>query len=392
MRHAVLYIPDFSAGGAERVAVNLAGVLAAPDLRVTLLVNRASGPLAGAVAPGVRLVSLGASRTLLAFPGLLRFLLREQPDVLIASLSFNNLLAIWANRMALRPTRIVASLHNTLSKETVRDALKHRLVPMLYRFSLPLADHVIAVSQGVADDLAACMRRHPPVSVISNPIVSPRLIAELQRPLDHPWFAPGAEPVILGVGRLVPQKNFDLLIDAFALLSRTRPVRLAILGDGPLRDALAARILAQGLAERATLLPADPNPWRYMARAAAVAMSSDYEGFGNVLVEAMATGTPVVSTDCPHGPADILGQGRWGILVRSPTPESFAEAIAQTLDHPPDAALLRGRAMDFSATAIADAYRTLIRRLCGAADGAAGVQAALPRAAVLADREGVGGE
>jgi len=366
-RHVVIYIPDFSAGGAERVAINLAEALPANDLRVTLLVNRRTGPLSASVPPSVRLVSLEASRTLAALPGLVRFLRRERPDVVIASLSFNNVIAIWANRLALRPSRIVASVHSALSQD-IRDSLKHRLVPILYAVSLPMADHIVTVSQGVANDLAAFLRCRLVATPVYNPIVTPRLIEQSKAPLDHPWFAGGGVPLILGVGRLVPQKNFALLIDAFAYLRRLRPARLAILGDGPLRQVLAARIEALGLHGQAALLPFDPNPWRYMARAAMVAMSSSTEGFGNVLVEALATGVPVVSTDCPGGPAEILGNGRWGVLVPSATPQTFAEAMIRTLDHPISADVLRARAMNFSSEAIANTYRALIRSLCGDAD------------------------
>jgi glycosyltransferase involved in cell wall biosynthesis len=369
MMRVTLYIPDFSAGGAERVAVNLAAALVDAGVRVTLLVNRRKGPLAAAVAPGIAVVELGANRTLAAVPGLLRFLWRERPDVLISSLSFNNMIAIWCNRVLLRPTKIVASLHNTLTRQsTAMPSLRDRLVPALYKFTLPLADHVVTVSHGVAEDLRASLRRLPPISVIHNPIVSPNMLAEARAPLDHPWFAAGQPPLVLGVGRMVAQKNFALLIDAFARLCAQRPVRLAILGDGPLRGRLSAQIDALGLGAQAILLPTDPNPWRYMARAAVVALSSDYEGFGNVLVEAMATGVPVVSTNCPHGPAEILGDGKWGLLVDDATPERLADAIARTLDDPPaDAAALRARAMAFSAAAAADAYRALAEDLCGVA-------------------------
>jgi len=364
VRHVVIYIPDYRIGGAERAAVNLTQALPAADLRVTLMVNRRIGPLVDAVPPDIRQVSLEASRTLAALPRLVCFLRRERPDVVIASLSFNNLIAIWANRLARHPARIVASVHNTLAMDSARDSVKHRLVPILYAITLPWADRVIAVSQGIADEIAPFLPHGPPTSVIHNPIVSSGMIEQSRAPLDHPWFADRGVPLILGVGRLVAEKNFALLIDAFAHLQRLRPARLAILGDGPLRPNLAARIAALGLDGQATLLPSDPNPWRYMARASVVAMSSDHEGFGNVLVEAMALGVPVVSTDCPHGPAEILGNGRWGILVPSATPESLAQAIMQTMDYPIAGNVLHARAMCFSAAVIAEEYRTVIRRLC----------------------------
>jgi glycosyltransferase involved in cell wall biosynthesis len=371
-RHVVLYIPDFSIGGAERVAINLAQALPSAEIRVTLLVNRRQGKLAGTIPTGVRVVSLEARRTILALPALIRFLRRERPDVLIASLAFNNLIAIWANRLAGRPTRLIASLHNTLSRERTRPEIQFRLLPLLYRLTLPLADGILTVSSGVADDLRLSIARLPAITTIHNPIVPTGLDALVADAPDHPWFqqAEGSPPVVIAVGRFVPQKNFALLLDAFAILSQTRMVRLAILGDGPLKPELVAQIDRLGLGDRVALLGTDANPWRYMARASVLALTSHFEGFGNVLVEAMAVGCPVVSTDCPHGPAEILEGGRWGRLAVPATPARFADMLAETLDHPADAAALHQRAACFSASAVAEDYRALIRRLLVAKPGA----------------------
>jgi glycosyltransferase involved in cell wall biosynthesis len=173
----------------------------------------------------------------------------------------------------------------------------------------------------------------------------------------------GEPPVILGVGRFAPETNFALLVDAYARLSGRLPARLVLLGGGPLQQALLQQIADHGLARRAAILPIDPNPWRYMARAKVLALTSSSEAFGNVLVEAMATGTPVVSVDCPDGPAEILGHGKWGRLVPPDDPEALAAAIEQTLLNPGDPLPRQARAMDFSAQSIAQCYRDLIARL-----------------------------
>ena len=166
--------------------------------------------------------------------------------------------------------------------------------------------------------------------------------------------------LVLGVGRLVPQKNFSLLLEAFSLVAARRPARLVLLGEGPLREQLLMQIERLGLGQCATILPVDPNPWPYMKGARAVVLSSLYEGFGNVLVEAMAVGTPVVSVNCPDGPAEILGNGRWGRLVPLGDAPALAAAIAATLDNPGDVEEGRARAMAFSAQTIASRYRSLI--------------------------------
>jgi glycosyltransferase involved in cell wall biosynthesis len=363
-RHVVLYVPDLSAGGAERAALNLLEALPGPDLRVTLLLNRREGPLLATLPPGAAVVSLEARRTLLAVPRLAAFLRRERPDILISYLEFNNIAAIWANRLAGRPTKIVASHHVTMSSFNANaQSLKRRLVPLLYQLSLPVADHVVAVSRGVAQGMPQSLGRRRRLSVIENPIVRARYREMAAASLGHPWFAQDQPPIVLGVGRLVPQKNFSLLLEAFSLVAARRPARLVLLGEGPLREQLLMQIERLGLGQCATILPVDPNPWPYMKGARAVVLSSLYEGFGNVLVEAMAVGTPVVSVDCPDGPAEILGNGRWGRLVPLGDAPALAAAIAETLDNPGDAEGRRTRAMAFSAQLIAARYRTLIDEL-----------------------------
>ena len=362
-RHVVLYLPDLSAGGAERAALNLLEALPGPDLRVTLLLNRREGPLLPTLPADASVVSLDAHRTLAALPRLTRFLRKVRPDVLISYLEFNNIVAIWANRMAGRPTRIIVSHHVPMSSFERAALLKRRLVPLLYRISLPAADHVVAVSRGVATGLPRTLATHNLLSVIENPIVRARYRELASEPVGHPWFAPAEPPVVLGVGRLVPSKNFSLLVEAFALVAQKRPARLVLLGEGPLHSQLTAQIRRLDLEHCAAILPVDPNPWPYMRGARVLALSSLYEGFGNVLVEAMAVGTPVVSVDCPDGPAEILGRGRWGTLVPLGDAAGLATAIAAALDDRSDGKARQARAMEFSAQAIASRYRTLIEGL-----------------------------
>ncbi len=361
-KHVVLYVPDLSAGGAERAALNLLDALPGPDLRVTLLLNKRRGPLMVALSEGAAVESLEVDRTIAALPRLVAYMRRERPDILISYLEFNNIMAIWANRLAGRPTKIIASHHSMMPVRGVGD-WKHRLVPLLYKLFLHSADHVVAVSEGVAVELSQALRGRLALSVINNPIVTPRYRELAAAPLDHPWFAEGTPPVILGVGRFAPEKNFRLLVDAYAQIAERLPARLVLLGAGPLREALLGQIARYGLSQRAIVMPIDPNPWRYMARAKVLVLTSSSEAFGNVLVEAMATGTPVVSVDCPVGPAEILGHGKWGRLVPPGDARALAAAIQETLLNPGDPRPRQARAMDFSTQSIALRYRALIARL-----------------------------
>ncbi len=361
-KRVVLYIADLRVGGAERAAINLFKTLPDSDLQVTLLLNQRQGALADTLTDDDAVHSLGVHRTAAAIARLTAYLNRERPAALISYLDFNNAVAVWANILARRPSRVITTHHGLMAVSKYRN-YKHRLVPFLNRHTLPLADRVVAVSNGIAQELSETTHRSLALSVIPNPIVPERFRELASAPLDNPWLARSWQPIILGVGRLVPEKNFALLIDAFALLAKRLPARLVLLGDGPLRHALAGKIANYDLASRALLVPADTNPWRYMARADVLVMTSVSEGFGNVLVEAMATGTPVVSVDCPTGPTEILGQGKWGRLVPPSDVESLATAIEETIMRPGDSAPRIARAMEFSAQTVARRYRELIASL-----------------------------
>jgi glycosyltransferase involved in cell wall biosynthesis len=227
----------------------------------------------------------------------------------------------------------------------------------LVRKFYPAADAVIAVSTGIADDLKHVIGLNgTKVSIIHNPVITDAIAPLREAPADHPWFTDGGPPIVIGVGRLTTQKGFDDLIRAFALVRARRAARLVILGTGRDHDQLTALVHELGLAEVVDLPGWVANPHAYMARANVFVLSSRYEGFGNVLVEALASGCPIVATDCVGGPADILEGGRFGHLVPVGDLEAMAEAILEALDAPADVDALRRRAMDFHVDRIVERY------------------------------------
>jgi glycosyltransferase involved in cell wall biosynthesis len=199
------------------------------------------------------------------------------------------------------------------------------------------------------------------MKVIYNPVVTPELFEKVTEPLDHPWFDPGSPPVILGVGRLEKQKDFSTLIRAFAQVQQQRPARLMILGEGTERPYLEALVQELGLAEDVALLSFVSNPYAYMVRAAVFVLSSLFEGLPTVLIEAMAVGTPVVSTDCKSGPAEILENGRYGKLVSVGDIKGIAEAILSTLESPSNSEALRRKAAQFSLEKAVAEYREVLQ-------------------------------
>nr|WP_275994100.1 glycosyltransferase [Argonema antarcticum] len=340
---------SLSGGGAERVMLYLARGFVEQGLNVDLVLVKKEGPYLSSIPPGVRVVDLGASRLLLSIPALIRYLQQNKPTALLSAMEDINVAALWARRIAGVSTRVVVTVHNTLSQESQNSiAIKKRLAPYLARLFYPWADAVVTVSKGSAEDLAQLGISSERLKVIYNPVVTPELAKKAVEPVEHPWFAPGATPVILAVGRLEKQKDFPTLIRAFALVKQQRPVRLMILGEGTERASLEALVRELGLGADVALPGFVDNPYAYMAKAAVFVLSSLYEGLPTVLIEAMAGGTPVVSTDCKSGPAEILENGRYGKLVPVGDIKSLADAIATTLDESPDKAALQGKAAEFS--------------------------------------------
>jgi len=327
--------------GVDRNLKNLIPAIAAQGVQIDLLRIRNHGPFLDPIPAGVRVVELGTSHVNTSLFALIRYLRLERPQALLADKDKVNRLALWARRLASVSTRVAVRLGINVSQNlATRGAIDRWLQRFSIRTFYRWADAIIVPSVGVADDLASLGRLpRDRIHVLPNPVVTPQLLASAQASLKHPWFDPGQPPVILGVGELSTRKDFATLMRAFAQVRRTRPCRLMILGRG--RQEAALRQLANelGVATDVDFAGFVSNPYSYMHRAAVFVLASRIEGFGNVLVEALAAGAPVVSTDCPSGPAEILDHGRFGTLVPVGDAPTMATAIVGTLDRPPAASL-----------------------------------------------------
>jgi len=291
----------------------------------------------------------------------LREYLRERcPRVLLSAGLRPNLLAATCKRLWRPPSRVILSVHNNLTQGLNElGGLKQRMRVQGMRMTYPAADALVCVSAGVAKNLA-CYVHLPPqkLNVIYNPVLTAGSSGEVA-PL-HAWLEPGQPPVIMGAGRLTRQKDFPTLIRAFALVAARRACRLMILGEGRERPDLERLIGELGLHDRIALPGFVDDAVGYMGQASLFVLSSAWEGFGMVLVEAMAGGTPVVSTDCPSGPREILLDGDLGPLVAVADPDALAAAILRTLDEPIDADRLRRRAADFTSDVAVEKYLRLM--------------------------------
>jgi glycosyltransferase involved in cell wall biosynthesis len=390
-------LDNLNGGGVQRMTLALARCYRDRGHAVDLLVCDEAGILRDAVPEGVRLVGLERGslalarllsvradplgllvlllpvllarkphRTLAHLGALARYLRRERPDALLAAGPRINILAVWARRLAGTPTRVLVSERTVPSQDLARGGKwrKRALLPGLMRRAYAQANAVLAVSDGVAEDLAA-LTGLPRARILTvyNPVVGRELAALATAPVDHLWFHPGEPSVILGVGRLTEQKDFPTLVRAFARVRGQRTVRLVILGEALTPERTAARTTelrdlaaSLGVADDLDLPGFVPNPYAYMGRSALFVLSSAWEGFGNVLVEAMACGCQVVSTDCPSGPSEILAGGHYGPLVPVGDDAALAAAIIRQLASPTPASMLRARASEFTVEQAADAY------------------------------------
>ena len=334
--HVALYMQSFAGGGAERIMVNLAQGLAGRGLRVDMVVARAEGPYLSMIPSGVRLVDLKCRRSLTSLPGLAHYLRRERPAALLSAMGASNLIALAAKSLAKFPGRVIISVHVNLSAHYQHErGIKSGILPFLYRRFYARADAVVAVSQEAAADLTESFGLPPGrIRMIYNPVVTSSLFEQAKQPIHHRWFGPGQIPVVISVGRLCEQKDFLSLIQAFAKVRAHRPVRLVILGEGPDRPRLEAAVSEMGLSDCVELPGFVSNPYAFMAQSALYVLSSRWEGLPTVLIEALACGLPVVSTDCPSGPREILHDGQYGILVAMGDVDALAQAIEASLVGP----------------------------------------------------------
>lgn len=362
-----IYLHDLAGGGAERQSLIIAEEFRRHGADVTLVLHRLRGQLLDQVPAGLRIVDLNSSRTLMDVPKLARFLRTNKPDILLSNVDLNNVAALLAKGISFSGTQVVICQHNPIiSRTTAQESWLYRFVGVSYRALSPLISRAVAVSGGVAaelEEIGRLPRGH--VLTINNPVVGPDFQARSEEAADHPWFHQPDRPVFVTAGRLVPLKDHETMIRALAIHRRRVDSRLIILGVGPLHDALWKLVVELDLTAAVEFLGFRSNALPFFRQAAAFLLSSRGEGFGNVIVEALGCGTPVISTRCQHGPAEILDHGRYGVLVEPQNPQALAKAMDEVaaLRERFPAEMLRQRAGEYSYAACASRYMALFKVL-----------------------------
>ena len=362
--HIAFFLPSLYGGGAERVFVDLMNALVEKDIKVDLLLAKAEGAYLNKISSLIRIINFNVWPTSTSLLKLANYLHRESPNILLSSMIESNLVAVLAKRLSQASTRIIIRESNTASlvfKHT-KD-YKIRLKIFLRKYFYPWADEIIAVSQGVAKDVAqtaniSCDK----ITIINNPTVTSELMIKANEPLDHPWFKSNQPPVILGVGRLIPQKDFPNLIKAFEKVRQSYIAKLMILGEGSERNNLEALVRHLGLEKEVAMPGFVENPFAYMKQASLFVLSSAWEGLPNVLIQAMACGTPVIATDCQSGPREILANGEYGKLVPINNPTALAETIVKALQNKSDTNKAQNHILNFNFNKIFQQYLDLFKR------------------------------
>jgi glycosyltransferase involved in cell wall biosynthesis len=329
-----IFVSFSGEGGVERMIAHLCEGFLALGVAVDLLLIKDRGSALKLVPAAVNQIKLGDHATT-CLPRLIAYLRRERPAALLSSKHRANQIAILARALAGVETRLLVKIETNLTASLAKqNPFKRFLFTRQLRLFYPHADGVIGVSQGVTDDLHQLIGGDPArFHTVYNPVLPKDLESRAREPIAHPWFG-GSVPVVIGAGRLTRQKDFATLLHALALVLQERPARLLLLGDGPERARLEALAAELGISAVVDFYGFVANPFPYIARSDLFALSSAWEGFGNVLVEAMALGVPVVSTDCPSGPREILHDGALGPLVPVADPAALATAIVATLAAP----------------------------------------------------------
>lgn len=324
-----MFLPDLRGGGAEWVSVLLAGGFVSAGHEVVLILLRRRGELSVEVPEGVKTVDLAISFLPRAVFAIARALHDIKPDIALASMWPLTTIVLIGSKLATFKGKVLLVEHSALShSESGRGRLR-RLLGWSMRYVNSRADEVVAVSEGVLADLHALGLPKKKGRVIYNPVRNPTRARIPNLPVYRPWLETPLDKRLLAVGSLVPAKDFLTLLDSMAILKqKTAGFCLLILGNGPLKGVLSARHSKLELRDSVYFGNYEQDPFPFYRSAGVLVVSSAWEGFGNTIVEALSVGTSVVSTDCPSGPSEILGQGKFGLLV----PVGDAKSLAQSIE------------------------------------------------------------
>jgi glycosyltransferase involved in cell wall biosynthesis len=354
-----IFMPSLYVGGAEMVVIRLLEGLIARGIKVELVLATKYGDLRKSIPESVNIIDLNCSRTIYSVWKLAIYLKKKKPAKLLSHLQRANRIAVLAKLISGTKTELYLVTHTTVSTAKKSSSFINKVLSYItYKILYKHATKLIHVSKGAARDLEKELRmKARSITVIYNPIVTQIMLNEMtDTPVPHPWFEDKNKPVIISAGGLRRVKGFDILIDAFYHLQMKLNSRLIILGDGILRNEIEFKISSLNLNNKVYLPGYVDNVFDYMKHASVFVLSSHREALPTVLVEALACGCSVVSTDCPNGPAEILENGKYGYLVPVNNPIELSNAIVKAINNPIPKNKCRNRAKEFTVDKSTDRY------------------------------------
>lgn len=352
-----IFLATSGHSGVDRVMKNLIPEIASRDIQVDLLHVESHGPYLESIPENVQIIKLGSRHTYTSLWPLVRYLKKARPGALLSDKDKVNRVALIAKKLAGVDTRVSVRNGTTVSidmqkRKPLDRRIHHWSMHSLYRG----AHAILAPSQGAADDLARFADIDPKrVTAVPSPVIRPDMEQRAAEQPKHPWI-PLKVPIILGIGEFSPRKDFATLVRAFAHVRQDREARLILLGEGKQRKNLELLAAELGIDKDVSLPGFCDNPHSYLRRADCFTLTSRFEGSPVVLMEAIGVGTPSVACDCPSGPRETLDNGRYGKLCPVGDDVAVAQAILETLDNPPDRAMLQEAGLRYTVGKSADAY------------------------------------
>lgn len=328
------FMPFLAGGGAERVILTLAEEFSKRNIKIYLFLAKYKGEYIPQVPSNVKIINLDTTSIYIIWR-LSYFLKKINPDVLFSAMDRPNIITICSKIFSNYRGKTIISVHTTITRSCYNiPSLKSLMTLFLIKMLYNKADLIVTVSRGVANDLKNILKTGKKIITIYNPFNIEKIIEKSREPISHSWFKEKKIPIVLSIGRLTKAKNFPLLIKSIGIARKKTPINLMILGEGEDRAKLVKLIKRLKLQENVRMPGFVDNPYKYMKQASVFVLPSLWEGFGNVLVEALATSTPIVSTDCPNGPREILENGKKGTLVPTANPHAMADAILKIIENP----------------------------------------------------------
>ncbi|MFS0555433.1 glycosyltransferase [Brevibacillus sp. 179-C9.3 HS] len=357
-------VPNLSGGGAERVVVTLLRHFNRQHIEPILMVTELKGPYVTALPPDIPVIDLQVSRVRYALPKMVSEINRLKPDVVMSTLNYMNMALLSVKPFLKSNPKLIVREANTPTKAMqFHSPLKKKIFTRLYQWQYPQADAIITQSDGMRNDLLSFLPQLSPHKVVRiyNPLDVDKVIQDAN---THNPFQKETSRQIIAAGRLTYQKGFDLLLHAFQkVVKACEDVQLQIMGEGPLREDLANLAISLGVGERVTFRGFQTNPYPYMKHADLFILSSRWEGFPNILLEALACGRPVVAMECPSGPQEILAKNKYGLLIPDGDVERLADGIIAVLNGEHRFMSGEERARMFEAKVITEEYEKVFMTL-----------------------------